>query len=152
VVQKYPNLSLLNSLTILAKPTLHQWQYPLSLSERAANELSASEHLSATDPEKFSGDQPDRDLLVRDMSIFSLITYIVTKQRDWQTKRRHGKVQSGSIEFFQWTSRPEDCAFISDEELRRMLQKAENVFADVRWIPDISWRLHVPSPEDNHAR
>jgi hypothetical protein len=131
----------------LAKPTLHRWQYPVSLSERAANELSASEHLSATDPEKFTGDQPDRDRFVRDMSIFSLVTYIVAKQHNWQTKRRRAKVQNGSIEFYQWISRPEDCSFISDEELRGMLQKAGNVFADVRWPPDISWRSTCLPPK-----
>jgi hypothetical protein len=124
----------------LAKPALRQWQYPVSLSERAGNELSASQHLSATHPEKFTGDQPARDRLVRDMSIFSLVTYIVTKQHDWQTMRRRAKIQDGSIEFFQWTSRPEDCSFISDDTIRHMLQKAENPFADVRWSPDVTWR------------
>jgi hypothetical protein len=121
----------------VSKPSLHQWYYPVSQGERFGNEVKASQDLAGTEPEKFTGDRTEQERLVRDMTLYSVISYIRTKQHDWQTVRRRAKRgDGGSVEFFTWTSGPADCALISDDEIRQMLRKVKNSFAETKWHPD----------------
>jgi hypothetical protein len=127
----------------LAKPALRQWQYPASLGERFGNEVHASEELLAKSPDKFVGES-ERDRLVQEMAIFSLVTYVATKQHDWQTVRRRLKMDRGQVELFQWTSQPEDCSLISDDQIHQMLQSVENPFANVQWFDDLTRTTCLP--------
>src|SRR5262249_18027532 len=86
----------------LEKPALRQWQYPVSLGERFASELRASQYLSSTHSEKLARSPADRERLVSDMSIFSLVAYITTKQHDWQTQRRHINVEGTLTEILHY--------------------------------------------------
>src|ERR1700719_1054861 len=59
---------------------IEQWRYPLSAGSRATAESDANKFLLNTDPAAFGG---DGEKLWRDISLFSLVSYLWIEQHDW---------------------------------------------------------------------
>jgi hypothetical protein len=71
------------------RPRIRQWIYPSTLGDRWLNETKASTEAFQINPEMFTRDNGEK--LTRNMIIFSILSYLVSEQHDWQTKK-YGRV------------------------------------------------------------
>ena len=113
-----------------ATPRIRQWwDYKNVPTQRFVREKAASDQYFAAHPGQFNG---DREKLVRDMTIYSLLSYLVAEQRDWQSRPARFVGSMGSETVTLTVSKPEECADYTDDQLREVLADAKNEFAIVK--------------------
>src|SRR6266702_36436 len=111
-----------------SKPEIRQWVYGAESGERPTAEVSASNWLSAHNPDAFSG---DREKITQDLVLFSLAYFLQTPEAQYWDVRRHsfvGKLSGGVIRFHP-TSAHRECAIVMPEEIRGQLSRSRNTFA-----------------------
>jgi len=110
------------------KPQIRQWNYGSAPPQRLIRETTASDRYFAGRPGPFIG---DRDKLVHDLIVFSLISYLATEQRDWQSRPVYFTGSMGIVTTSSLVSKPEECTIYTDARLRNALLDANNDFANV---------------------
>ncbi|MGA2814904.1 MAG: hypothetical protein ABSE67_01145 [Xanthobacteraceae bacterium] len=111
-----------------AKPEIRQWKYDSDGGMRLNKEIDASRKFAEAHPGQFDG---ARDKLTQDMVVFSLLAYLGVEQFDWQVKRVRFVGQSaGAMTLMSPTSKPDECALVTKDQLHKMLFDAGNSFAD----------------------
>jgi hypothetical protein len=108
------------------KPEIRQWKYE-GAGRRMPAEIRASSWLSTNIPAAF---ELDREKLTVDLVLFSLVSFLVANEFDWQLRKRVyvGK-SSGTLMTVQSVSKDSECTIISAEYLKQELSRAENAFA-----------------------
>jgi hypothetical protein len=114
-----------------AKPQIRQWNYRGTPSQRMNREIAASDQYFTTRPGPFDG---DREKLVRDMVIFSLLSYFGVEQPDWQIRRAQFTSSRETAITTTRLSRPQECTPYSGVQLQGILRGANNDFADAQII------------------
>jgi len=110
-------------------PSIRQWAYPLNTSWRIGSEVSASTWLKDNNPIAFSA---DRDKLFADFTIFSFISFLMTTEFDWQLRTIEypaGSFGTGIVT--APISKEKECTVYRQEDVRKKLKAAGNLFADV---------------------
>jgi len=106
------------------KQRIGQWD-PGSNYMRMATEQFASEWLAANHPDEFTS---DGDKLTKDLILFALINFLVEREHDWQISKVSFKGRG--LQTWQGLSKPDECTEISEQELKTLLSKAGNIFAN----------------------
>jgi hypothetical protein len=114
-----------------AKPQIRQWRYGRAPSQRVNREIAASDRYFAARPAPFNG---DREKLVHDMVIFSLLSYFGVEQPDWQIRRAQFTSSREIATTATRLSRPQECTSYSGVQLQGILRGAKNGFADTQII------------------
>jgi hypothetical protein len=71
------------------------------------------------------------DKVASDLAILSLVAFIGNAGRDWQWQVKRFNWPTLSHGSIGPASKPSECAYIEEEEFRRQLTNAGNVFAEV---------------------
>jgi hypothetical protein len=111
-----------------AKPEIRQWKYGSAPGLRVNSEIAASNQYFAARPAPFDG---DREKLMQDM-IFSLLSYFGAEQPDWQGRRVQFTSQRETAITTTRVSKPQECTPYSGVQLREILRRANNDFADAQ--------------------
>jgi hypothetical protein len=87
----------------------------------------ASKIISAATP-PFRSDQAVT--ITHDMTIFSLVSYLLYQQRDWQLDTSSFRTDRGITTRWAGLSTPKECTKIDGTSIRQQLRKTGNIFAD----------------------
>ncbi len=111
-----------------AKPEIRQWVYGTESGWRPGIEVSASNWLSAQNPNAFSD---NREKITSDLVLFSLASFLQTPEAQHWDVRKHSLVgkYAGGIVRFQPTSAKRQCALVTPAEIRSQLSRSGNLFA-----------------------
>jgi hypothetical protein len=112
-----------------AVPIIRAWIYRIHGSGwRIGIEDGAGRTVGQSHPEIFING--DREKLTRDLTLFSVLAFFFSEQRDWQLKRTIFKGKTtGSETITDPVSRPNECTMISRDLVLDMLRAAGNPFA-----------------------
>jgi hypothetical protein len=116
-------------------PQIRQWMYARSLGDRYAIEVLANDAAFKADPHILERD-PEKS--TRDILLFSLVAYLQVRQQDWQKEQERYITSSSTITMWKNksnASNASECTKVSEDNVRQMLKKAGNIFADVKPIP-----------------
>jgi hypothetical protein len=110
------------------KPEIRTWSYQHTSHLRLDQDIDASRKFAAAHPGQLDG---DREKLTKDMVVFSLLAYLGVEHPDWQMKRTKfiGQI-SGTVTLASLGSKPAECKRYTKDELRTILEKTGNTFAD----------------------
>ena len=110
-----------------ATPRIRQWNYGNAPGQRSVRELAASNQYFAAHPGQFNG---DREKLVRDMVIYSLLSYLAAEQRDWQSHPVRFVGGMGAITEVPRSPSLMNAQCIPMFSFRKVLRDANNDFAN----------------------
>lgn len=99
---------------------------------RWAIEKRASDAFASANAGQFDG---DREEVLIQFTLASILGYIGTEHFDWQLRRVQFKTPSMSMTTLGFQSPPRDCATVTAETMSSLLAKVGNPFAKVRIFP-----------------
>jgi len=112
-----------------ATPGIRQWEYVTAMGRRISAETLASDWLAKRSLDLFDK-EGDQERLTLDITMYSLLSYFGSEQRDWQTNSWSYRGSTGTLTLGQALSKDDECQKVTEPELRELLRKAGNTFAD----------------------
>ena len=112
-------------------PRIRQWIYPPYLGDRYTTETKASTEAFQINPEMFNRENGEK--LTHNMIIFSILSYFIFEQHDWQTKKVMVAYSNHIVTQMSFTSKPNSCTIVTYDELRKVLSDSGNIFGTFKW-------------------
>ena len=126
-------------------PQIRQWLYARSQGNRYAIEVFANVQTLEDDLHTF---HHDVEKITKDMFLFSLVAYMETTQSDWQQRQESYKTSNGTITQLRNESNladPNECTPLTQDDIRLLLNRAGNTFANVN-LSRIIHTTHICLP------
>ena len=95
---------------------------------RLSTEIDAGQWIFTAIPSMNEG---DRRKVVSDFTLLSTLAYFGQGDRDWQWRTRNYNAPTLGFSSIMPLSRPSECTKVTDQEIRALLRKAGNSFADM---------------------
>jgi hypothetical protein len=115
----------------LRTPRIRQWVYPSTLGNRYFTETTASTEALQNNREIFT--LKNQDKLAHNMIIFSMLSYLIFEQHDWQTKKDVVAYSGSTVTRTSFTSEQNSCGVVTYDELRMALADSRNIFSTLKW-------------------
>jgi hypothetical protein len=115
----------------VSAPRIRQWVYPSTLGDRYMTETTASTEAFQINPKVFTRD--NGETLAHDMIIFSIISYFIFEQHDWQAKKDVIEYSNFTTMKMSFTSKQSSCGLVTYHELRKALSDSGNIFSTFKW-------------------
>ena len=111
-----------------SEPSIRQWDYAGTTSWRISREVEASKWLGSHKPNIFS-ENPEK--VTTDLVLFSLVSQLASTGYDWQIHKATftGK-SAGIVMTWQRMSQPSECTNVDETQLRRLLERTGNIYAE----------------------
>jgi hypothetical protein len=94
-------------------------------------ETKASTELFQTNPEIFTRDKGEKP--IHNMIIFSILSYFVFEQHDWQTKKDVVVYSNRIVTQTSYISKPHSCTLVTYDAIRKWLSDSGNIFSTFKW-------------------
>lgn len=122
------------------KPEVAQYFYPLSSNPRIHLDLKASQWLASTNPALFKNDPVK---VMKDLMMYSFIGFLLSAESDWKrNSTRFVNMHRTSLRVR--SDQKEDDAFISKEEIYKLMASQNNIYSHVDYDLVITHGLFLP--------